>query len=154
MKGKHVLKNLVKGEIIKKYKMMKMLGIKSGIRRHHFVAKRCSKKLLSFPIFRKRVESRENLRRDVVRFLERDDNSRMMPGKNDTKKTETGHIQKRILNDSMLFLHLKFKTESPNNISLATFCRLRPKHICLTKHLSRNKCLYQKHQNMALAQRI
>jgi hypothetical protein len=48
-------------------------------------------------------------------------NSRMMPGKNDTKKTETGHIQKRILNDSMLFLHLKFKTESPNNISLATF---------------------------------
>ena len=115
------------------------------------MAKGCSKKLLSFPIFRKRVESRENLHRDVVRFLERDDNSRMMPGKNDTKKTETGHIQKRILNDSMLFLHLKFKTESPNNISLATFCRLRHKHICLTKHLSRNKCLCQKHQNMALA---
>ena len=75
----------------------------------------------------------------------------MMPGKNDTKKSETGHIQKRILNDSMLFLHLKFKTESPNKISLATFCRLRPKHICLTKHLSRNKCLCQKYQNMALA---
>ena len=151
LKGKHVLKNLVNGEIIKKYKMMTMLGLKSGIRRHHFMAKGYSKKLLSFPIFRKRVESRENLRRDVVRFLERDDNSRMMPGKNDTKKTETGHIQKRILNNSMLFLHLKFKTESPNNISLATFCRLRPKHICLTKHLSRNKCLCQKHQNMALA---
>ncbi|XP_071164971.1 uncharacterized protein [Mytilus edulis] len=151
LKGKHVLKKIVNGEIIKKYKMKKMLGIKSGIRRHHFKATVCSNKLLSFPLLRKRVESREILRGDVVTFLERDDNSRMMPGKNDKKKTETGHIQKRVLNDSMLFLHLKFKTESPKKISLATFCRLRPKHICLTKHLSRNKCLCQKHQNMALA---
>ncbi|CAG2198148.1 unnamed protein product [Mytilus edulis] len=123
LKGKHVLKKIVNGEIIKKYKMKKMLGIKSGIRRHHFKATVCSNKLLSFPLLRKRVESREILRGDVVTFLERDDNSRMMPGKNDKKKTETGHIQKRVLNDSMLFLHLKFKTESPKKISLATFCR-------------------------------
>lgn len=33
LKGKHVLKNPVNGKMVKKYKMKKMLGIKSGIRR-------------------------------------------------------------------------------------------------------------------------
>ena len=28
---------------------------------------------------------------------------------------------------------------------------MRPKHISQTRYLSRNKCLYQKHQNIVLA---
>ncbi|XP_052087680.1 uncharacterized protein LOC127724675 [Mytilus californianus] len=74
-----------------------------------------------------------------------------MPGKNDKKKTKLGHIQKRVLNDNLMFLHLKFKAETSRKISFATFCCLRPVHISLTKYISRNKCLCQKHQNMALA---
>lgn len=89
--------------------------------------------------------------KSVETFLERDDNSRIMPGKNDKKKTKFGHIQKRVLNDSLMFLHMKFKAETSRHISLATFCQLRPKYISLTKYISRNKCLCQKHQNMALA---
>lgn len=51
--------------------------------------------------FRKKLHARETLRRRVNEFLERDDNSRMMPGKIDNKKAENRHMQKRVFNDSM-----------------------------------------------------
>ncbi len=35
-------------------------------------------------------------------------------------------------------------------MSFATFCRLRPRHFSLTRYTSKNRCLCQKHQNMAL----
>jgi len=73
-----------------------------------------------------------------------------MPGKNDKVKTKGIYKQKRVLSDSLAYLHLKYNTEATRKISLATFCRMRPKHIALTRYLSRNKCLCQKHQNMAL----
>lgn len=111
----------------------------------------CSKRIDTLPKIQNKVHARETLRRRVIEFLERDDNSRMIPGKNDKKKAENGHMQKRVLNDSMACLHMKFATETSEKISLATFCRLRPNYICLTKFISRNTCLCQKHQNMALA---
>lgn len=77
--------------------------------------------------FRKKLHARETLRRRVNEFLERDDNSRMVPGKNDNKKAENRHMQKRVFNDSMACLHMTFATETSEKISLATFCRLRPK---------------------------
>jgi len=151
VRGKKVISKLIFGKLVEKYKMKKVLGVKTGIRRQNFKDIPTSKKLIAFPKIQKKVEAREALRKDVISFLSRDDNSRMMPGKNDKKKTEDGHKQKRVLNDNMGFLHMKFKAETSKKISLATFCRLRPKHICLTKYISRNKCLCQKHQNMALA---
>jgi len=45
----------------------------------------------------------DQLRKDVVGFLSRDDNSRILPGKTDTVKVGKGQQQKRVLND----LHLK-----------------------------------------------
>ena len=45
----------------------------------------------------------------MVPFLERDDNSRLMPGKKDVKKVaEAVSKQKRILNDYLRNLHFKF----------------------------------------------
>lgn len=67
--------------------------------------------------FRKKLHARETLRRRVNEFLEKDDNSRIMPGKND-KKAENGHMQKRVLNDSMACFHMKFATETSEKISL------------------------------------
>jgi hypothetical protein len=87
----------------------------------------------------------------VIEFLQRDDNSRMMPGKNDKVKENKGHLQKRVLNDSMGFLHLKYISETGDKLSFATFCRMRPKSICLTRYITKNRCLFQKHQNMALS---
>ena len=88
----------------------------------------------------------------VKAFLERDDNSRMMPGKNDARRNETGvKVQKRILCDYLCNFFDKFKAENPDQrMSHATFCRLRPKHIILASFTSRNTCLCQHHQNLAL----
>lgn len=144
-KGKKLISKIISGKLLKKYRMRKYVG--GSLTRHSFN----SKKINAFPIIRKKVEARETLRNSIIKFLERDDNSRMMPGKNDKKRTQSGHMQKRVLNDSMACLHMKFVTETSEKISLATFCRLRPNYICLTKFISRNTCLCQKHQNMALA---
>lgn len=88
----------------------------------------------------------------VKAFLERDDNSRMMPGKNDAKRRETGvKVQKRILCDYLYNLFDEFEAENPDErMSRATFCRLRPKHVVLASFTSRNTCLCQHHQNLAL----
>lgn len=86
----------------------------------------------------------------VAEFLLRDENSRVMPGKNDKVKVDKQHEQKRVLNDSMSFLHLKYKTETNDTMSFATFCRLRPKNVSLTRYITKNQCLCQRHQNMAL----
>ena len=67
VKGKSVLRNFVNGNINRKYKMQKMLGLKSGIRRQNFKARNCSKKLTSLPKIRRGVETRE--RSDVINFL-------------------------------------------------------------------------------------
>ena len=74
-----------------------------------------------------------------------------MPGKNDKVKDGSEHKQKRVLNDSLKFLHMKFQSETDKKVSFATFCRLRPKNVSLTRYITRNQCLCQKHQNMALS---
>ena len=87
----------------------------------------------------------------VKLFLERDDNSRMMLGKNDAKKSEGVKMQKRVFCDNLYNLHEKFQAEnSTEKMSHATFCRFRPSHIMLTAFTSRNTCLWQCHQNLAL----
>ena len=58
--------------------------------------------------------------------------------------------QKRLLNDSMGFLHMKYLAETGDKISIASFCRMRPKSISLTRYITKNQCLCQRHQNMAL----
>ncbi|VDI22192.1 Hypothetical predicted protein [Mytilus galloprovincialis] len=148
--AKAIVTSIVSSSKLKEYKLTKTLSQSTGIRRSRLVKKR--KK--DWAKVRKRTRNRikrESLRKDILTFLERDDNSREMPGKNDKTKTEDGHVQKRILNDNMAFLHLKYKTETSSNVSFSRFCTMRPKNIGLTRYLSRNKCLCQKHQNMALA---
>jgi hypothetical protein len=86
-----------------------------------------------------------------LQLLSREDNSREMPGKNDYRKSEGEQRQRKVLNDSLRNLYLKYCSEREHcNMSLATFCRLRPNEFSLTKYMSRNKCLCQRHQNMAL----
>ncbi|MES9901650.1 MAG: hypothetical protein ABW168_03080 [Sedimenticola sp.] len=143
-KRKKVISSIVCGRRIRKYKFTTRLSKCIGMRKS-------SLKENTSPNVTKRQESHKTLRTKVVEFLERDDNSQMMPGKNDYVKSGAAHVQKYTLNDSMLFLHLKFTAENPTiKISYATFCRMRRKHIRLTRYLSRKKCCCQKHQNMAL----
>ena len=80
-------------------------------------------------------------------------NSRLLPGKADAVKEGKGSKdkkQKRVLNDYLHNLHLKFFSETGCVISLATFCRYRPYHICLVNFMSRSTFLCPKHQNFCL----
>jgi len=59
--------------------------------------------------------------------------------------------QTKVLTDYLNNLNEKFIAENSElKVSLATFCRLRPKHILLAKFISRNACPCLKHQNMAM----
>ena len=83
--------------------------------------------------------------------MDRDDNSRMMPGKKDCKKDNNEKKQTRVLTDYLSNLHRKFKSENPTTkLSLASFCRIRPKNILLASFISRSTCLCVRHQNMSL----
>lgn len=55
----------------------------------------------------------ESKKEQVKVFLERDQNSHMMPGKNDSKKSEGVKVQKRVLSDYLYNLHNKFLPENP-----------------------------------------
>ena len=148
--GTQVIRNVAAGKNCKKYRCASALGKGIKINRH-----KITETLDKSIAIKKRWCSdgvSNRLKSDVLSFLGRDDNSRKMPGKNDAKKVETGvKKQKRILNDYLKNLHLKFLSEEPDiRISLASFCRLRPLHIMLVNFTSRNTCLCRKHQNMAL----
>lgn len=58
----------------------------------------------------------------VVEFLERDDNSRNMPGKGDCVKSDTGEkSQVRVLTDHLSTLYMKFMNENPYQIVIHLF---------------------------------
>ncbi|CAC5388320.1 unnamed protein product [Mytilus coruscus] len=73
-----------------------------------------------------------------------------MPGKADAVKYGKVKKQKRILNDYLHNILIKFCAEHTYRISLATLARYRPKYISLVNYASRNTCLCQKHQDFAL----
>ena len=147
--GKRIIRNIISGRIVKKYRLVKAMNEATKLARNSLLSaksKSCavSKQTRLLAIYQAKKEQ-------VKLFLERDDNSRMMPGKNDAKKSEGVKVQKRILNDYLYNLHAKFQAEHPiKKMSRATFCRFRPSHIVLAAFTSRNTCLCQRHQNLAL----
>ena len=146
---KQMLQAIASGNTLRRYRGLKWLGHKTGMNRNklgHTIKKWIDIGRKS----RRRVQ--ERYRKEVMSFFERDDNSRAQPGKADVKKIESGaKMQTRVLTDYLSNLHQKFMLEHPNiELSLATFCRMRPKHILNTSMISRSCCLCTKHQNMAL----
>lgn len=90
------------------------------------------------------------LRIAVQNFLERDDNSKMCPGKKDCKTRNKIKKQKRYLSDSMFNLHKKFQKENTLKASFASFCRLRPFWVVTRNISERDTCLCVYHENMQL----
>ena len=135
---------------MKKYRLIRRMNKETRLARNSLMqskSKSCAMEK------RTRLLQLHQAKQEMVKaFLERDDNSRMMPGKNDAKRSETGvKVQKRILCDYLYNLFDKSKAENPDQrMSHATFCRLRPKHIILASFTSCNTCLCQRHQNLAL----
>ena len=92
---------------------------------------------------RRRLLARQKeLKRQVRSFLERDDNSRMNPGKQDCLTVDGEQVQTRILNDYLYILYEKFIAENPQvKRSKSSFYKLRPKHIRHSNCLKPNNCL-------------
>ena len=92
----------------------------------------------------------KTLRAAEIKFLERDDNSTMCPGKRDCLVKNKIKKQRRYLSDTMQNLCKKFQAEQKSKISLATFCRLRPFWIVPRKISERDTCLCVVHENTQL----
>ena len=136
-KGRKVIANILSGKLLKKYKLKRMLNKYTGISRK--IKESTSKKCDRVTKQEKQPSLGKEKRDKVIDFLNRDDNSMMMPGKNDKVKENKHHFQKRV---RFLLLHMKYKAEKGSKISLSTFCRMRPKSICLTRyiHVTKNYC--------------
>lgn len=126
------------GNLIRKYRLEARLSSNLGIPR-----KRVINALKTNDNRRRRLpEKRINIVNKVLTFLQRDDNSTCLPGKADAVKVTGVKQQKRVLNDYLYNLHLKFLSENKDiNISLSVFNRIRPKNFQLVKFSNRKTCL-------------
>ena len=132
---------IASGKIMKKYRLQRYAQAQHGIQRKGLRRK-----------VQKNIKA-DQIRQAVCVFLEREDNSRCLPGKADvtTEERSGNRVAKRVLTDYLANLHMKFCAENTEiTISLTTFTRIRPKHIQLTKFISRNTCLCTQHTNMAM----
>ncbi|WAR01023.1 hypothetical protein MAR_025395 [Mya arenaria] len=117
---KTVVHKVVSGRVIKRYRLKSTLEEHTRLNRRKSYA--CKSVLLCK---RSRLTTlRQSVRNEVLKFLERDDNSRVMPGKADAAKTE-----------------------STIRISKSSFYKCRPNYICPVNFASQSVCLCSNHQN-------
>lgn len=112
--SKAVVSNILSSHNLQKYRLQRTLRLKTGIRRHSL--KRRNEDMLKKDDRSRNKRKVTFLLTDMQAFFERDDNSRKMLGKNDKIKVGIEHVQKRILNDSLIYLHLKYKVEKSSNV--------------------------------------
>ena len=145
-----MLYGTVAGNIVKTYSCISQISKATELNRKRVI--KIVKEGLHVPMSKqKHARVIQRLQDDVTAYFGREDNYRMEPGKKSATKTDEGTMQTRVLTDYLSNLHQKFLSENPEmKISLATFCRIRPKYIKLTNCVSRNACLCTKHQNFAL----
>lgn len=87
---------------------------------------------------------------DIQRFLEKDENSKLCPGKKDTITRRGKKKQKRYLSDTLENLYKKYNSESNRKISYTTFTRFRPFWVVTPKVTERDTCLCVTHENFSL----
>ncbi|CAH0547526.1 unnamed protein product [Brassicogethes aeneus] len=115
---------------------------------------------LSKPFFKNQNYKKRNCRKvkskmltvkqDIINFLEKDENSRMCPGKRDFVRLGKLVKQKRLLTDNMRNLHKQFLISVTYKISLSTFCRFRPFWVTWANIKERDTCKCVVHANMEL----
>ena len=146
-KQQNLVKRILAGKIVKRYRCKAVLRSVTGLD----IRRLQTDKNVELVKYQRSKESRDQLRDKILEFMERDDVSRCMPGKQDSVKSGGEKKQIRILNDYLSSQHAKFIAENPNiKCCLALFCKLRPKHIKLTALISRNTCMCTSHMNMAM----
>jgi len=140
-KGSQIVASVAASALLRKYNMIgsaqSIFGYKmfsQVVGSHHF--QRTRKQMVR--------GGRIKEAKQVQNFLEKDQNSRMCPGKKDHKKK----TQKRHLLYIMKELHKKYKDRFKSTISYSTFLRLRPCWIIQPRVTDRSTCVCAKHANM------
>lgn len=114
-----------------------------------------TKGILSKPEAKQGNKLSEDAKQAVMKFYQRDDISRICPGKKDyvsvRKDGQKVHEQKRLLLANMNELYASFKKETSIKIGFSKFCDLRPK-FCVTvgSSGSHSVCVCTFHQNTKL----
>ena len=126
-------------QILKKYKL-KSRGMKA-----------LKTKVLNRPLKKRPLVNINSKIKAVREFYERDDNSIATSGKKETITRKGIKKQKRIVTQTLQFLHLKYTAENPKyKISYSEFCKLRPFWVVQSKASDRNTCLCEKCDNFSL----
>ena len=86
----------------------------------------------------------------VHAFYTRNDNSRLIAGKRQTKTYKKLRKQRRILLSNLKTLHLKFLSEGKTKISYSAFCKLRPFYVVFPRQSDRNTCMCKTCNNTEL----
>lgn len=128
--NRKIFKNVLTGGLLKKYKCIGKLDFMS------YKVKKPKKYTQKTEI--KKIQA---LRIRVQDFLEKDINSKLCPGKNDTVTRKKIKKQKRILNKPLRILYDEFRKENTVFLSYSTFCRLRPFWIVHPNINRRDTCL-------------
>lgn len=142
-KDKRKVTESVSGIIVKKYKFVE------------YLASLTSTGSLRNKRYYRRVYLKNQMmqaKKQVVKFLSKDESSRLTAGKKETITKKKIKKQKRLLNDSLKSLHKKFIIEYPKytNMSYSLFCKFRPFWIVPPSVTNRNTCLCKTHDNMKL----
>lgn len=146
---KQLISRIVFGKLIRHYKLMGLAKtmhisykrLRSNERYgNNLVFARKEKKN---SILAKRIHER------IQEFLERDVNTRLLPGKSNTITRNKVKMQKRVLNNTLQNLHKSFCAEYPGaRCSYASFCRWKPFWIIDPKCDQRDTCYCKLHANM------
>ena len=149
-KQRHLMHQIFSGDLVRKYRCVKTVSRATKLSRTS-ILKRCREEKAGIGLMKEgRMGKARRSQELVIKFMMREDNARMQPGKKDKVKADGENKQKLVLTDYLYNLHQKFLADYPNQtLCLRSFGRMRPKHIMLASFTSRNTCLCIKHQNMA-----
>ena len=148
---KQVFSKMITGNVLKKYgllgsSMKDFLGV--GHRR--IASNRTRSDRLVYEKKPRKDRKKVTVGQRVIRFLEQDINSRVMPGKKDTITRKKLKKQKRVLCDTLKNSYKKFLLENKDvkKLSYTAFLRLRPIWIVTPKITDRDTCVCKLHSNM------
>lgn len=120
---------ILTGEIIKRYKFKSRFGFLT------YKYQRIHKLRINAKV------RRQILEKEVQQFLEKDESSRVCPGKKDTVTKNKIKKQKRLLNKPLKLLHKDFIRSTSKPISYALFCKMKPFWIRQPDVNKRDTCL-------------
>ena len=144
------IRRVAMGKVLKKYRMIGRAQL--ALTRGQWAADTAPEDGILDLDRKRRSDALTDDQVETVRsFFQRDDSSRMMPGKRDTVTRRKLKKQKRLLSDSMKTLHAKFRYEHADiNICYSTFCTLRPFWVVAPTLADRDTCQCKRHSNIKL----